>query len=864
VQAGSSSPLPAPLAVAAASFAAGILLADHLDRSIWLWFGGALSLACCAIVASRFAHIYLARLAVIAAVVCAGAFGRSGTPPPRLEIPPAQFINGDEVLVTGFIASDAQLLPGGDRQRMDVTAESIKLGSETFNRPTGLRVTFYPRDVAFDPGAESTNETTVPLLSYGQRLRFTAKLRPPRNFKNPGAFDYEGYLRGLGIAVVGSGPAEKLQLLPGNGGTRLGRWRSVVRRSLMAHITGTNYALWSRNDAAIFAAMIIGEDSLLLRDVREEFQATGVYHLLVVSGMNVGLLAFTIFWLARRSRAPEWLASAITGGLACFYAYVAGMGVPIQRAVLMLCLYLIARLFYRGRAPLNATGFAALIVLVISPQALYEAGFQLTFLALVAIAGISVPILERTSEPVRKALLHLDSTSYDLGLAPLLAQLRLDLRLTLGRLERFIGSFLARWLLRGLANLAIAVFEIVVVSAITQATLVLPMRAYFHRTAIIGLPANVLVLPMAALMLNSGVAAIALSYISIPFARAAGWIASLTLHWTLACLTWLGHFHISIQRVPDPNMTLGITAALAVLIALALVPRRPAAVWTGLAVLFASAGVCAFYTGPPLAFPHKLEVTAIDVGQADSILVLSPEGKTMLVDAGGSLGPVRSEFDYGEDVISPFLWRRGIDRLDVVVLTHAHADHIAGLARIIENFRPRELWVGRNPETRALKRVYKTAARDSVTVQAYAAGEARDWGGTQIRFLSPPANWIPKVKADNNDSLTFLVTFEHSTALLAGDVQKKIEDLIVGEKPRADLLKVAHHGSATSTTPEFLAAVQPKLAVISVGRNTFGHPRVEVLERLQQKHVQTYRTDRLGAVTFLLGNGRVEAVTLQR
>ncbi len=852
------------MAVAAASFAAGIFLADHLTRPAWLWLSAALALTFCALTANRFARVYLAWFVVIMALVCAGAFGRTGTPAPRMEVPPLQFINGDPVEVTGFVSSDAALLPGGDRQRMDVIAETIKLGDEKFKKAVGLRITFYDRDLVFDPDAEAPDDSVMPRLAYGQRLRFVAKLRPPRNFRDPGAFDYEGYLHRLGIVAVGSGSAKDLELLPGTSGTRAGRWRSAIRRSLMAHITGAKYPLWSREDGAIFAAMIIGEDSLLLRDVREEFQATGVYHLLVVSGMNVGLLAFAVFWLARRTRAPQWLASAITAALACFYAYVAGMGVPIQRAVLMLCLYLLARLFYRGRAPLNATGFAALVVLVVSPQAIYEAGFQLTFLALLAIAGISVPILERTSEPLRKALLHMDSTSYDLGLAPKLAQLRLDLRLTIERLERFVGRVPARWLIRGLSGLAIAMFEVIVVSAITQATLVLPMRAYFHRTAIVGLAANVLVLPLAGIMLNSGVAAIALSYVAAPLARAAGWIASLALHWTLACLVWLEHFHISLQRLPDPNLTLWTVAALATITALALVRRHRVLVFAGLAMLFTAAGVGAFYSPAPRLFPGKLEITAIDVGQADSILVISPEGKAMLVDAGGSLGPVRSEFDYGEDVISPYLWTRGIERLDVVVLTHAHADHIGGLARIIENFRPRELWVGRNPETKALERVYSTATQDSASVRTHAAEEILPWSGTEIRFLSPPADWVPKPKKSNDDSLTFLISFEHTSALLAGDVERKMEALIASESPRADLLKVAHHGSATSTNPDFLAAVQPKVAVISVGRNTFGHPRAEVLERLERNHVRTYRTDRLGAVTFLLSKAGVEVRTIEK
>ena len=166
--------------------------------------------------------------------------------------------------------------------------------------------------------------------------------------------------------------------------------------------------MWGKEEIALFAAMIVGDDSMLMRNVREEFQKTGVYHLLVVSGMNVALLAFAIFWLARRLRLPQWPASLLTIALSLFYAYIAGMGVPIMRAVLMLSLFLVARLLYRDRSGLNATGFAALVVLVLSPTALFDAGFQLTFLALLGITGISVPILERTSNPYRQALKHLD------------------------------------------------------------------------------------------------------------------------------------------------------------------------------------------------------------------------------------------------------------------------------------------------------------------------------------------------------------------------------------------------------------------------------------------------------------------------
>jgi competence protein ComEC len=850
----------APLALAAAAFAGGIWLADHFARPAALWGAAAFVLVLCACGAVVVKNLRLAQLSSILALLCAGAFARVYTPAPQITVPPSEFLSGEQVEIEGHVTSDGAFLPGNaPRERLDLETETMRLGDRAFEEPVGIRATVFSRDRDEDP-AEVV--ASFPQLKYGDRIHFTARLRPPRNFRNPGAFDYEGYLRGLGIGVIASVDARSVEMSPGQAGRRLGFWRSRIRHSILAHMNGADNkaGLWGRQDAALFAAMIVGDDSLLLRGVREEFQETGVYHLLVVSGMNVALLALALFWLARRMRAPEWMAALVTIALSVFYAYIAGMGVPIQRAVLMLSVFLVARLLYRERAALNATGFAVLAVLMLAPGALYEPGFQLTFLALLAISGIGLPVLERTSAPYRRALEHFNSTDYDLNLEPRLAQLRLDMRLVAGRVSRLVGATPARWLVLGATNACLALYELGVVSSITQAVLVLPMRSYFHRAAIIGLPANVLVLPLAGVMLNSGVAAIALSYVFQPLARVAAWIAAAALHWTLGCLEWLSHLPIAQWRVPDAGWVVSAIAAAGILVMLLAVRRSRKVAWAGAGLLFASAAVAAFYVPPPAVVQGKLEVTAIDVGQGDSLLIISPQGRAMLVDGGGSVGPVRGEFDFGEDVVSPYLWSRGLGGLDVIVLTHAHDDHIGGLKRAIENFHPRELWVGINPETPALHELYAAAAAARVSVRNHVAGEEFDWSGTRVRVLAPPPDWHTKARPMNDDSLAFLISFGQTRALLAGDLEKKMERFVAAESPHADLLKVAHHGSATSTTPELLAAVEPRFAVISVGyRNSFGHPRAVVLQRLQNAQVLTYRTDLMGAVTFTLDGKNVEA-----
>jgi competence protein ComEC len=847
----------APLALAATAFACGIWLSTYWYVSTALWGWAAVSLALCAMIAVAIRSPRPAQVAALLALVCAGAFARIATPPPHISAPPAEFLSGDKVEIVGHVTNDGALLAGGGpRERFELQTETIELNGQKFAQPIGIRATVFSRDVIEE--TQDEDAPAIPHMVYGARVRLTAKLRLPRNFRNPGAFDYEGYLHGLNISTLASVKSEDIEVLPGTNGSRLGFWRSSMRNSILRHIH--QRGLWKSEDAAIFAAMIVGDDSLLLRGVREEFQQTGVYHLLVVSGMNVALLAFAIFWLARRLRLPEWPASLLTIALSVVYAYIAGMGVPIMRAVLMLSLFLVARLLYRDRSGLNATGFAALAVLALSPAALFEPGFQLTFLALLAITGISVPTLERTSEPYRSALKHLDSTGYDLALEPKLAQFRLDLRLVAGRLQQFVGERAARTIVTSIAGATLLLFELLVVSAITQAVLVLPMRAYFHRAAILGVPANIVVLPLAGLMLNTGVAAIALSYISLPFAGVAAMVAAGSLHWTLGCLHFLSRFHVAQWRIPDPTALLTLLAVTGVLLAFFAVRKQRAIAFAGLSALFLSGGIVAVYHAVPQLEGGKLEITAIDVGQGDSLLVVSPEGQTMLIDGGGSIGPVHSEFDFGEDVVAPYLWSRGLDHLDVVALTHAHGDHIGGLPRIIEDFHPAELWVGINPETTALLHLFELAGENHVIIRKHVAGDELDWSGTKVRVLSPPPDWQPTERRNNDASLALLIGYGDTRALLAGDLEKRMERFVATESPRADLLKVAHHGSATSTTPEFLAAVHPRFAVISAGyHNSFGHPRQVVLDRLQAAEIHTYRTDLQGAVTFLLDGKHVEA-----
>jgi competence protein ComEC len=574
-------------------------------------------------------------------------------------------------------------------------------------------------------------------------------------------------------------------------------WPVAVKRWAVSVIT----ARLPEVSGALLAGLLMGERSQLPPDSDEAFRRAGVYHILAVSGFNVALLAGAVFAGLAMAGVPPRGAAVVAVVVLVGFALVVGGQPSVLRATLMGLLLLAALLLDRESQLMNALAGAAFALLIWRPGDLWEPGFQLSF---AATAGI-------------------------VYLTPWLAAILTE----------------RRWP----AGLATAV----AVSLGAQAAVTPLMLAHFNQLSLIGVVANLAVVPLAGVATMLGMLALLLELLSATLAGLLFetlWLVLLALR---AVVQIAAAVPAAMVHLPAP----AIGAIVAWYGALGLAPA--AAAWPrARGVIGALALVVAGLSIWPWLRPTEgmLRVTFLDVGQGDAALVELPDGPRLLVD-GGPGGARR--FDVGERVLAPFLWNRPIGRLDAVALSHWDIDHSGGLAAVLRRFPVGEFWESGRAPSGTVDTV-AALARSGAARRVLTAGQRLWLGRAMVTVLGPaPGSTV----AANDRSLVLRLDWRGVSLLLPGDLGSTGEAALLARAGplRALVLKVAHHGSRSSSGTPFLHAVQPLVAVVSVGaRNPFRHPSPDTLARLEAAGTRVYRTDRDGAV-LLETDGHVLRVT---
>ena len=740
-------------------------------------------------------------------------------------------------------------------------------------------------------------------LHYGTRIRTLATLKREDDFRNPGGSAFREYLDQQGYAATGLVKSPLLIERLGDEQVHsflalLYEWRQLLQQRINQ--------LFDLETAGLLNASMLGNRYFLSRAASEKLRDGGTFHVLVISGLHITFIGTLVFQLTRRilkRRLSQFLLSAL---VLWSYAIAVGAEASVVRAAIMFTCMVLAPVVSRRAASLNALGAAALILLAVQPRDLFDPSFQLTFLSVTAIVVFAWPLLQRMNEigswrPSRASpyppscwrwLRTLSEALYWKDRDWLRESQQINYRYRLFKTP--VAVRLESWHLQGLLRYG---FAAVVVSACVQVTMLPLLLLYFHRLSISALVLNICVSVIMAILIFTALAALLIAQISsltvTPLVELSNFLGWLMTH-GVDPFKRLGIASIRLPEYSGAWAGVYIAFFLPLLIlAISLsrwqpwiapvskIVRRDSRWLVGSAVMgqLVLSAVIVLHPFSQVRTDEKLRIDFLDVGQGDSALVTMPDGTTLLIDGGGrpqfaqkndseTGKPFQRDVrSIGEAVVCEYLWWRGLDRIDYLLATHADADHIAGLEDVARNFNVGAVFVGRTPANDPEFTQFAETMRDQeIPVELIGAGDSLCVDDVCASVLWPMPLQSFNSRSANNESVVLRLNYGERRVLFLADIERQAELALLAnldpDELRADVVKVAHHGSRTSSIVEFVRATNPAYAVISVGRRSiFGHPHREVLERWRASGAEVITTGRNGTITVTTDGKELDVAT---
>lgn len=723
-----------------------------------------------------------------------------------------QSFGGDEqfertVVLTGSI--NDMPVRQGSRIRFVLDGKQLIDGSSVSRFPYTILVTIQ----------KTRKDTSGMQFVYGNVVSLKGILSRPSTERNPGEFSPRQYYEANGISMLLFVRGfDQIVVSDAAGGWWVMREIVFPVRQFMTDLIDRTIG----GEAGEFLkGLLLGERSGISAAVRQAFANSGVAHVLAVSGSNVAVVAAFIFFLLEFLRLPKWARVVTTCFGLLFYMLLTGSQPPVVRATVMAFVFLLASLAQERPSAYNSLGVAALIILALDARQLFDVGFQLSFVAVLSI----MYLYPKSNEWIN----------------------RIEGRTVLRRAMV--------WTLRVCAVSLVATLGTLPLTAI-----------YFGKVSVIGVLANIIVIPAVGLSVVLGFISTLAGTFSLWLAEVYAAVNETVLNGTLLVAKvagGLGFAFIDTMRFTAID-AIPFYLALGILVHMGnqQVVRRL------FIPLLVALNIVVFIPPSPLraSAREKLRISFIDVGQGDAILIEFPDGKTILVDAG----PKALTYDAGERIVVPFLKRRSISSLDVLVVSHPHSDHIGGVPATLEHCDVKRVIDSGQPiSSQIYSRYLADIADEGCVFQTARAGTTISGvENARIYILSPMARYIDTDTSHqhpnlNNTSIVLKLQYGNISMLLSGDAEKDVEEDMVsvyGDFLHSTLLKVGHHGSNTSSSEGFLSAVSPAYAVISVGKNNkFHHPSPTVVQRFEEMKAIVYRTDEEGALIF-----ETNGITLSR